>query len=210
MIRSRGAVHVANAELTRKVRYLCAKVRDKQKIARRKESLTFHVAFAVYCRSGADEKTLKTFFEQHVSEIGFQNYMRWKIALEARYVDSDPEVIADIIEGAGAHRTSAIQRRATRWLGEYELYTWVLQKNYEQGVAPSYKSLFLKRDGLEKQNEIIAEPLAAWCARRKGTRWKKRFRRDWGLQTGVLPAKEVIPEDVTQQKATRRGREKTH
>ena len=104
--------------------------------------------------------------------MGLHNYMHWKNALEARYVDSNPEVIADIIECAGAHGTSAIQRRATKWLGEYELYTWVLQKNFEQGVAPSYKSLLRKRHGFEKQDEISAEPLAALCARRQGTRWK--------------------------------------
>ena len=143
----------------------------KRFIVKRKESVTFLLAFAVYCRSEAEETILRTFFNVKVQKDASVTYMEWKEALRARYVNTDPEVIADIIEGAGAFRTSAVNRQATKWLREYNLYTWVLQQNQEQGIAPSYKSLFRKRAALET-NELVAEPLAASSMRRKGTRWK--------------------------------------
>ena len=194
-------VDVVREGLRAKIEKLQVQKRSKRLSAKRKESVTFLLAFAVYCKAGGDERILKTFFDVQVHKAASVTYMEWKAALEGKYVDTDPEVIADIIEGAGANGTGAVNRRATKWLREYNLYTWVLKQNHTQGIAPSYQTLFRKRAGLE-QHEIHAKPVPAYLSmRRKGTRWKKRFRLTWGLETGGLPAQEVLTEEVTRQKA---------
>ena len=201
MSAAHGRVDVVRQELRGKIRKLEGLARSRRSYAKRKESFTFLLAFAVYCKAGGDERILKTFFDLKVHKAASVTYMEWKAALEDKYVDADPEVIADIIDGAGPNGTGAVNRRAAKWLREYNLYTWVSNQNEVQGIAPSYKTLFRKRAALE-QREIPSAPVAEYVSmRRKGTRWKKRFRRSWGLETGSFQAQEVLTEAVTRKKA---------
>ena len=196
-------------ESKRMIRVLTARLKNKAQYARKKESFTFDVAFAVYCKSRGDGVVLETFFgQQPVPHEPSGAYSIWKDALERRYLDTDPEEIAQIIDGESAHLPHRASRRASKWLLEYDLYKWVLQKNTQQGVAPSYGSLLRAREALCPHDESSAEPLAASCVARASSRWRARIRRIWRLETGTLPPQQAIPVAMARQKAKTRRCEK--
>ena len=204
-VQARSCYIEAGKELAGIIRVQRKTLKNLIQRARRKESFTFDVAFAVYCQSRGDAETMTVFFHQNRQVFAPCTFPTWTDALERRYLDTSVEPIADIIGGGGDLLPTRVHRRASKWLNEYELYKWALQKNCRQGIAPSYASLARERESLRVHNESCAEPVAAQCDSPASSRWRKRFRRNWDLQTGTLPAKDVLPVQCMRQKARTRG-----
>ena len=139
------------------IRVQYARLKYTAQNARKKESFTFDVAFALYCRSRGDGFVLKKFFDQqHVPHDASREFSIWKDAWERRYLDTEPAAIAQIMDGHGEHLSNRVYRRASKWLLEYGLYKWVLQKNSQQGVAPSYASLLRAHEALCPHDESLS------------------------------------------------------
>ena len=125
--------------------------------------------------------------------------------IEDRFLQTPVAVLAQWLDWTGDVPSSTLAE-AKRLVQDARLVSWVGEQNSAQGVAPPPQFVWEKRCAFAVDNGLgEGEGAATWRpAKSPGAKkWMQRFRRRWNLALGRLPAKDLLPADVMQQKVTR-------
>ena len=122
--------------------------------------------------------------------------------LEDEYLATEPEKIADILDGAAAGWPKHIFQEAARFRQDFILFTWIRDQNINQGVAPSPKLVTLwRRVGTTTASDPHGEDADMVALTFGEKKWLQRFRRRWAITLGKVPVGDVIPLPSLRQKA---------
>jgi len=103
-----------------------------------------------------------------------------------------------------SERDAAGAEVATKYLREYALHGWVREQNLARGAAPMTSSLWalaMRKPPVEPAAGSLPPGAGLTRGRRQ---WLRRWRRRWQVRLGRIPARESLPRDVRQRKATAR------
>ena len=121
--------------------------------------------------------------------------------VEAAFLDCDLDVIADVLNESGSSQPHELAK-AWGWYTEWQLFSWVLSKNREHGVAPMTAIVLASHDRLRMQAPVDFRPVPRGGPDMMQARvWAQRWRLRWGARHGNLRTVEGISVDEMRQTA---------
>lgn len=160
------------------------------------------MAFVLFVKTAPEHGLDLEYLRRSSSAAGGFDLQRAVEELEERFVTTDAVEIGSILDGCSERLPKTVFRDAARFRREADLYSWVRLQNINQGVAPAPKLVMLHRRASDGESGCCTTGMGLATVFTAGERkWLQRFRKRWNVSLGKVPAGEVVPLAVLQEKA---------
>lgn len=122
-------------------------------------------------------------------------------AIENAWLGMDVDALANILDPKDSPQMNALIL-AWKWYTEWQLITWISEKNYTQGVAPTTQIILEQNARYISAAPESVQPCCCLDAHTTPARvWALRWRLRWGAHHGRLPTQEPIGLQAKRDKA---------
>ena len=168
-----------------------------QTALRRRRRHLEQVALHILCQSGGRQLLAQQFLEKDLGEQGTQPVMHTFAAVVATYEGMSEEEIKGLRLLAGFGKKAKLARTAARFLKECHLAKWVETTNMKQNIAPLVSLV-----AHEARATNCLRPQPTSTKMKSQLQWLRRWRKRWNVSLGCIAAREHIPPEEGQRKAS--------
>ena len=79
----------------------------------------------------------------HKNEITSRTEKELEVAVERAFVDMETSLLCKYTDDENPLDPAALAK-AWKWYAEWQLKTWVMERNYDQGVAPATRAVLAR------------------------------------------------------------------
>ena len=162
------------------------------------------VALAAYVLAGYDATASAKYLAQYGRKRRWQPLATCDLtrAVEDLFLDKDLSEIVALTNFQEPLDSGALEVAAV-YVREAKVVAWAQTLNEERGVAPSTKLLLQRAEASRLELPESARPRALGAqVRNHARKWVQRLRKRWGGRFGSIPAREEVPLEDTQAKAS--------